>query len=102
MEDAHRKSRRPRVGLDWILLNRVLAGQNRTLEWFDSVKADPRYAPVIQHCARLLLEPLKESQRWADIGLLFPDPLATLAESHKFVTFRSRSREYAKARGLRW
>jgi hypothetical protein len=75
----------PRV--DWLLLNQVLGQQDRTLEWFDSIKADPRYAPVIEHCARLLLQPLKDGQRWADIGRLFPDPLAALAELHKFVTF---------------
>jgi hypothetical protein len=77
----------PRV--DWLLLNQVLGQEDRTLDWFDSVKADPRYAPVIEHCARLLLQPLKESQRWADIGRLFPNPLAALAELHKFVTFGS-------------
>jgi hypothetical protein len=77
----------PRV--DWLLLNQVLGQQERTLEWFDSVKSDPRYAPVIQHCARLLLEPLKESQRWADIGLLYSDPLRALAELHEFVTLGS-------------
>jgi hypothetical protein len=77
----------PRV--DWLLLNQVLGQQDRTLEWFDGIKADPRYAPVIVHCARLLLRPLKEGQRWADIGRLFPDPLAALAELHKFVTFGS-------------
>jgi hypothetical protein len=75
----------PRV--DWLLLNRVLAQEDRTLAWFDGVKADARYAPVIEHCATLLLEPLKKDQRWADIGRLFPDPLATLAELHEHVTF---------------
>jgi hypothetical protein len=70
----------PRV--DWLMLNHLLGQQDRTVEWFDSVAADPRYAPVIEHCARLLLEPLKARQRWADIGRLFSDPLAALAELH--------------------
>ncbi len=56
----------PRV--DWLLLNQVLGQQDRTLAWFDSIKADSGYASVIEHCARLLLEPLKESQRWAASG----------------------------------
>jgi hypothetical protein len=77
----------PRV--DWVLLNQVLDQQDRTLEWFDSIKADPRFASVIDHCARLLLEPLKDSQRWADVGRLFPDPLAALAELHEHITFGS-------------
>lgn len=77
----------PRV--DWFLLNQVLGQQDRTLEWFDRIKADPRYASVIEHCAWLLLEPLKDSQRWADIGRLYPDPLAALAELHEHVTFGS-------------
>lgn len=77
----------PRV--DWFLLNRVLGQEDRTVEWFDSVKTDPRYAPVIQHCSTLLLEPLKEGQRWADIGLLFSDSLAALAELHESATFGS-------------
>jgi hypothetical protein len=80
----------PRV--DWLLLNRVLGQDDRTRDWFDNIKADPRYAPVIEHCSRLLLEPLRESQRWADIGLLFPDPVAALAELHEFVTFGARQR----------
>jgi len=78
----------PRV--DWLLLNQVLGQQDRTREWFDSIKADPRYTPVIEHCARLLLQPLKEGQCWADVGRLFPDPLAALSELHKFVTFGAR------------
>jgi hypothetical protein len=77
----------PRV--DWFLLNQILAQQDRTLEWFDRIKADPRYAAVIEHCARLLLQPLKEAHRWADVGRLFSDPLVALAELHKIVTFGS-------------
>ena len=77
----------PRV--DWLLLNRLLGQQDRTLEWFDGIKADPGYTAVIAHCARLLWDPLRETQRWADLGRLFPDPLATLAELHEFVTFGS-------------
>jgi hypothetical protein len=73
----------PRV--DWLNLNQVLAERDRTLTWFDGVKADPRYAPVIQHCARLLKEPLQESQRWADLGRLFPDALAKLAEVYELA-----------------
>jgi hypothetical protein len=68
----------PRV--DWLVLNRLLGQQDRTLGWFDGVKADPPHARVIAHCASVLLQPLKESQRWADIGRLFPEPLVALAE----------------------
>jgi hypothetical protein len=67
------------------LLNRVLAEEESTLDWFDGLKADQRYAPVIEHLARLLLGPLKERHRWADIGCLFRDPLACLAEARKFM-----------------
>ena len=77
----------PRV--DWMLLNQILGQEDRTLEWFDGIKADPRYAAVIAHCARLLLQPLEASHRWADVGLLFPEPLEALAELHEFVTFGS-------------
>jgi hypothetical protein len=75
----------PRV--DWLLLNQVLGQQDRTLEWFAGIKADPRFAAVIEHCARWLFEPLKESQRWADIGRLFPNPLAALAELYYRESF---------------
>jgi hypothetical protein len=75
----------PRV--DWLLLNRVLGEPERTLEWFDGVKADPRYASVLEHGARLMLELLEERQRWADIGRLFADPLARLEEAHARMRF---------------
>jgi len=81
----------PRI--DWLVLNRVLAQEDRTLEWFNSVKADPRYAPVIEHCAILLLAPLKEGQHWADIGRLFANPLATLAELREFFSVEENFRE---------
>jgi len=77
----------PRV--DWLVLNQVLSQQDRTLQWFDSVKADSRYAQLIEHCAILLLELLKAERRWSDIGRLYTDPLAALAQLHELVTLGS-------------
>ena len=71
----------PRV--DWVTLNGTLNETERTIAWFGRASADPASRPVIDHIASLLLDPLRERRRWADIGRLFVDPTAKLVETHR-------------------
>jgi hypothetical protein len=71
----------PRV--DWVTLNGTLHDTERTVTWFSQANSDPACRPVIDHVASLLLEPLKERRRWADVGRLFTDPTAKLLETHR-------------------
>jgi hypothetical protein len=73
----------PRV--DWILLNRALEEEDRTLRWLDAVKKDAAHAQVLEHVAILLRDTLEERGRWADIGRLIVDPLASLAQAHEMM-----------------
>ena len=75
--DAGRGSERQRR--DWIVLNGILGDEDRTIGWFDRVKADPDAAPALARIARFLLEPLKRRGRWADVGRLYAEPLEELA-----------------------
>ena len=86
--DAGRGSERPR--LDWIVLNGILGEEDRTIAWFDHVKADPHAAAPLAQISRFLLQPLKRRGRWADIGRLYADPLKELAfQHHAFQTATS-------------
>jgi hypothetical protein len=71
-----------RQRLDWIVLNGVLGDEDRTIAWFDQVKADPGAAGAIASVSRFLLQPLRRRGRWADIGRLYAEPLKELAFQH--------------------
>jgi hypothetical protein len=64
--------------LDWIVLNGVLGDDERTIAWFDSVKADPNAAPILDQLTHFLVEPLRRRGRLADIGRLYAEPLKEL------------------------
>jgi len=72
-----------KLRFDWIVLNEILSEPERTLAWFDGVKADERYALVLDRCAHRLITLLKERGRFGDIGRLYRDPAATLVEDHR-------------------
>jgi hypothetical protein len=67
---------------DWIVLNEILADDDRTLTWFDSVKDDDEKALLIDRLGQRLLPLLKSRGRLCDIGRLFQDPVARLIEEH--------------------
>lgn len=72
-----------RQRFDWIVLNEILSEPERTLAWFDGVKADERYALVLNRCAHRLVDLLKERGRFGDIGRLYTDPVGTLVKQHR-------------------
>ena len=65
------------------MLNGVLGDEDRTIGWFDHVKADPDAAPALARIARFLLQPLKRRGRWADIGRLYAEPLKELVFQYR-------------------
>jgi thiol-disulfide isomerase/thioredoxin len=70
------------VGDDFIALNKIVGDQDRTLAWFDKVKADPSMGPVLQRVALRLEEPLEVKGRWKDMGTyLFADPTKTVEQA---------------------
>jgi thioredoxin 1 len=71
---------------EWIALNRILGDDDLTLAWFDGVKRDPQQADAIEQLAVHLLESLQERKRWADIGILYRNPLAQLKQNHTFLS----------------
>jgi hypothetical protein len=61
---------------DWVLLNKALGEDDRTLRWFDTVKDDSERQEAIGHVAIHLERILVERERWADFGRLHPEPAA--------------------------
>jgi hypothetical protein len=67
---------------DWVVLNKILGEEDRTLAWFDGIAGDPASRPVVDGVAHLLVDLLKAKGRWADLGRLFRDPLEELSFQH--------------------
>jgi hypothetical protein len=72
--------------LDWVVLNKILGEEERTMSWFDAAKNDPSARPTIDGISRFLSEPLKARGRWADLGRLYHNPLVELAFQHEVTS----------------
>lgn len=66
---------------DWVVLNRVLLDDERTIAWYQAHKGDTAFFNLIDHQAPNLFFMLVERKAWADAGSLIRDPLAWLAAS---------------------
>lgn len=66
---------------DWIVLNKVVADDARTLAWFDRVKGDPAGQEAINSHSYLLAEMLIANGRLADYGKTMRDPLAQVRQA---------------------
>lgn len=64
--------------VDWVALNRIIGDTNATLVWFDKVKDQPRWRPLVNRVARRLQALLIADRRWADIGRLYTDPIGEI------------------------
>jgi thioredoxin 1 len=71
---------------DWVVLNEMLEDDDRTLAWFDAAKADAAQADTLERLATHLVPKLRARRRWADIGGLHRDPLATLARTQEIAS----------------
>jgi thioredoxin 1 len=69
--------------LDWIVLNRVVGDQDRTLAWFDRVKRDPDVGETFQRVGYMVDDLLEKRGRWADLALLTPDAAGELARAQQ-------------------
>lgn len=72
---------------DWVTLNRVLGETDQTLRWFDGpgravVQRQPAVGPKLEDD---LMPLLVKARRFADLGLLYGDPVATAALRRKAV-----------------
>ncbi|HEY3448458.1 MAG TPA: thioredoxin domain-containing protein [Myxococcales bacterium] len=67
---------------DFLALNAVLGDQDRTLAWWDSVKASP---PEGLDRSSELVELLEEQERWEDLGRLIRDPVGELRREGEIV-----------------
>jgi thioredoxin 1 len=77
---------------DWIVLNGVVGEPKKTLEWFDKYKADARWQPMLRSVSFRIEKLLMAEDRWADVAILYPDPVGTLQRSQE------RNKELAKYR----
>ncbi len=64
--------------VDWLALNDVVGEPSQTLTWFDRVKDSPEGRATIARVGFRLDDLLKKRRRWADLVLLYPDPLEAI------------------------
>jgi thiol-disulfide isomerase/thioredoxin len=68
---------------DWIVLNEVVGDTNATLLWFDRAVKDPAQLPAIRRSGFRLDSLLIAARRWADVAVLFEDPLDEVHQAHQ-------------------
>ena len=70
--------------VDWVALNKVIGDNKATLTWYDKVKDQKRARPLVNRVSRELSELFIAEKRWADLGGLYPDPIAVLEQDQDF------------------
>lgn len=65
---------------DWIALNGVVDQQDKTLAWFDRIKGDADSGPTLKRVGFTIDQLLIDRGRWADLALIWPDPMRELNE----------------------
>ncbi len=79
--------------VDWVVLNnRVLDDQAATLAWYERVKDERRWRPMVDRVSRDLTEMFISMKRWAEVGRLAKDPLADLDQEIEFLRHAARIR----------
>ncbi|MBC7773250.1 MAG: thioredoxin family protein [Pyrinomonadaceae bacterium] len=68
---------------DWLVLNNVIGDRKATLDWFDKVKDQGKWKPLLARQALNLSPILIEENRWADVARLYPDPMQQLDRDHE-------------------
>ncbi len=68
---------------DWIVLSdRVLDDKTSILNWFDSIKEDPKQKETLDKHGYLIQRTLEDNNRWSDVGKYwYKDPMANLEQS---------------------
>jgi thiol-disulfide isomerase/thioredoxin len=74
--------------VDWVNLNEVIGDMAATLAWYDKVKNEPRWRPLISRVAMDLENLLVAENRWADVGKLYDDPFEEIREQNELMRMR--------------
>lgn len=70
---------------DWIVLNEILGDDDKTLAWFDRIKQDPQRLAAAQRVAYRVDQTLRKHKRWADLGIVYADPLTHVQDRVKVL-----------------
>ncbi|MCC5787814.1 MAG: thioredoxin family protein [Phycisphaerales bacterium] len=69
---------------DWILLNKVVGDDRRSLDWFDRVKDDEHGRETIRRVSEPVDGLLRRNARWVDIGRMLEDPALRVQRKIQF------------------
>jgi hypothetical protein len=70
---------------DWVALNKIIGDTEATLVWYDKVKEDARWKPLLNRLSRDLEELLIAENRWADVGRIYSHPIEELERQRRFI-----------------
>lgn len=66
---------------DWIVLNKMVGDEDKTLEWFDRIKQDPDKLRAAGRVTYKFDDLLIERGRWADLGLVLNNPIMEVRQN---------------------
>ncbi len=72
---------------DWIVLNRIIGDEDRTLAWFDRIKADADAAETLSRESFRIEPILVEKGRWSEVPLIYPDPSGALQDQQRISEY---------------
>lgn len=81
--DEHGESRNDRD--DWLVLNRVVSQEHLSLAWFDQVKDNPEFAPILRRVLFRLYDLLIKNKQFADYGRFIESPIQEVRNAHEMV-----------------
>jgi len=85
LRDAHRAADETSSRSDWLALNQALGDEEQSVAWFDELER-PLPPAVAREIESWLSEPLRRLGRWADVALLYPDPVEDFEMWHQITT----------------
>jgi thioredoxin-like negative regulator of GroEL len=81
---------------DWLVLNDVVGESKQTLEWFQTVKSEPRWMPLLRRESYRIEDLLWAGGLWTDVALLHPDPVGELQHKLELNEMTAKYREGKK------
>lgn len=70
---------------DWLVLNKIVSDDQRTLAWVDRIKGDDEGKKTLARLAYRVDDLLEKHERWADLGAITREPIRKLEEEHSFI-----------------
>lgn len=68
--------------IDWVVLNNVVADQERTLEWIEQMLLRPDASVQLEPVAFLIADPLIARRRFADLAQVHANPATAMARDY--------------------